>query len=61
MIVFDNKNNIALRATRIETSYLVNIFLYSKNIASLSILPLGKIKLKQYNINSETNLFHIFG
>lgn len=38
--VFNNKDNITLEVTRIRASYLVNIFISRKNLASLFILLL---------------------
>lgn len=56
MTVCNNKNNIALEATRIKTNYLINISISKKNLAFLSILPLREVELKQYNTDSETSL-----
>ncbi len=61
MTVFDDKDNVALEATRIETSYLVNVPTSGKSLASSSILPLGEVELERYDTDSETNPFsHIW-
>lgn len=48
MIVFDNKNNVAFEATRIRTSYLVNI------LASKKTLALAFLRLVSHNHASWT-------
>ena len=55
MSVFDNKDNVIFEATRIRTSYLINVPASKKNLTLSSILLLGKVELKWYNINSEKN------
>ena len=57
MAVFNDKDNIALEATRVGTSYLVNIPASRKNLAPSSILPLGEVELERYNTDSETSPF----
>ena len=56
MTVFDNKENVALEATRIGTSYLMNVSVSEKNLAPSSILPLGEVELEQYDTDAEISL-----
>ena len=55
MTVFDDKENVALEAARIGTSYLVNVPAGGKNLAPSSILPLGEVELELYDTDSETS------
>ena len=55
MTVFDDKDNVALEATRIGTSYLVNVPTSGKSLAPSSILPLGEVELERYDTDSETS------
>ena len=57
MTVFYDKNNVTLEATRIETSYLVNLFASGINLVPLFILLLREVELKWYDTNSETSPF----
>ena len=55
MTVCNDKDNVALEATRIGTSYLVNVPASRKILAPSSILPLGEVELEWYDTNSETS------
>ena len=55
MTVFDDKDNVAFEATRIGTSYLVNVPANKKNLALSSILPLREVELERYDTNGETS------
>ncbi len=55
MTVFDDKDNVALEATRIGTSYLGNVPANGKNFVPSSILPLGEVELERYDTDRETS------
>ena len=39
MTIFDDKDNVGLKITRIRISYLIKVFANKKNLAPSSILP----------------------
>lgn len=53
MIVFDDKDNIALETTRIGTSYLANTPASKKILSPLSILLFEKVELKWYDTDNK--------
>ena len=53
MIVFDKKDNIALEATRIGTSYLVNVSTSRKILTPSSFLPLEEVELEWYDTDGD--------
>ena len=55
MTVFDDKDNVALEAIRVGTSYLANVHASGKILTPSSILPLGEVELEWYDEDIETS------